>query len=98
MARFKVASCIELLPLFATDDVIGAVLLGPERIAEFKEIVPLLEARGFPKVDALMGGRYVPAIRAHFDHQYGLDRSGGQPLAPDGTEEFAKWRSRKHPA
>jgi hypothetical protein len=96
MARIKPSS-IESLPLFATDDVIGAVLLGPERVAEFKEMVPLLEARGFPKIDTLMGGRYVPAIRAHFDHQYGLDRNGDVPLTPDGTEHFDTWRSKQRP-
>lgn len=32
----------------------------------------LLEGRGFPKVDGLMGGRYVPAVRAFFDREYGL--------------------------
>jgi len=47
-------SNLESLPLFATDDAIGAALLGPKRVAEFKQIVPLLEARGLPKVDQLI--------------------------------------------
>jgi hypothetical protein len=85
------------LPLFADDASIGAVLLGPARAVEFKQMAPLLETRGLPKVCQLMGGRYLPAVRAFFDHQYGLlDRNGGAPLAPDGAEDFAKWRSRKH--
>ncbi len=66
------------LPLFAADDVIGAWLLGPNRLQEWQQIAPLLEARGLPKVDHLMGGRYTPAIVAFFDHQYGLDR---RPMA-----------------
>jgi hypothetical protein len=73
-------------PLFAIDDVIGAALLGPDRETEFEQIAPLLEARGTPKADELMGGRYVPGVRAFFDHQYGLDRGGAVPLAPDGVE------------
>jgi hypothetical protein len=89
-------SNLESLPLFATDDAIGAALLGPKRVAEFKQIVPLLEARGLPKVDQLMGGRYTRAVIAFFDHEYGLDRGGGDvPLAPDGTERFDQWRKQK---
>ena len=53
-------SNLESLPLFATDDAIGAALLGPKRVAEFKQIVPLLEARGLPKVDLKL-----PRLRGH---------------------------------
>jgi hypothetical protein len=95
MARAANASSIESLPLFATDEVIGAALLGADRVQEWRQIVPLLEARGLPKVDPLMGGRYVPAVRAYFDHQYGLDRNGSLPLAPDGTENFDAWRQKQ---
>jgi hypothetical protein len=87
------------LPLFAADDLIGAALLGADRVHEFQQMVPLLESRGFPKIDHLMGGRYVPAVVAYFDHQYGLDRSGALPLAPDGRENFDGWRRKpKRPA
>jgi hypothetical protein len=89
-------SNLESLPLFATDDAIGAALLGPQRVAEFKQIVPLLEARGLPKVDQLLGGRYTRAIIAFFDREYGLDRGGDAPLTPDGPEHFDKWRKQKH--
>jgi hypothetical protein len=78
----------ESLPLFATDAVLGAYLLGAERVQEFKQMVELLERRGFPKIDHLMGGRYTPAVRAFFDQQYGLDRGTALPLAPDGVEDF----------
>lgn len=87
---------LDALPLFVTDDVLGAALLGPERVTEWRQMAPLLEARGMPKVGDLMGGRYVPAIKAFFDHSYGLDRCGPPPLAPDGVEDFGSWRkSRK---
>jgi hypothetical protein len=94
-SRAGQTSNLESLPLFASDDAIGAALLGRERVAEFKQIVPLLEARGLPKVDQLMGGRYTRAVIAFFDHQYGLDRGGDVPLAPDGTERFDQWRKQK---
>lgn len=85
----------ESLPLFASDDAIGAVLLGSERVSEFQAMVPLLEARGLPKVDQLMGGRYVPAVRRFFDRLYGLDSGADDaPLAPDGTEDFEGWKTK----
>jgi hypothetical protein len=59
------------------------------------QIVTLLEARGFPKIDHLMGGRYVRAVIDFFDNQYGLNRGGASPLAPDGVEDFEKWRQRQ---
>jgi hypothetical protein len=95
MTRAAKATSVELLPLFATDDVIGAALLGPERVQEWRQIATMLEARGLPKIDQLMGGRYMPAVVAFFDHLYGLDRGGDAPLAPDGTENFETWRQKK---
>ena len=90
-------SSIKSLPLFATDDAIGAALLGKDRMQEWRQIAPILEARGLPKVDHLMGGRYVRAVVAFFDHQYGLDRDGTAPLAPDGVEDFDGWKQQKRP-
>ena len=86
---------IDCLPLFADDSSIGAALFGPERAREWPSIASLLESRGLPKIDQLMGGRYVPAVRAFFDHQYGLDSGGTPPLAPDGREDFDRWRRQK---
>jgi hypothetical protein len=90
------AFSLESLPLFATDDILGAALLGPERAREWQQIAPLLEPRGLPKFDPLMGGRYVPAVRACFDNLYGLNRNdGGAPLAPDGVEDFQSWKQKQ---
>jgi hypothetical protein len=87
------ATSVDHLPLFATDDLIGTALLGADRVQEWRQIAPLLETRGLPKVDHVMGGRYVPAVVAYFNHQYGLDHGGNVPLAPDGVE---KWKKQKH--
>jgi hypothetical protein len=88
---------LDQLPLFADDPSIGVALFGPDRAGEWSQIASLLEARGLPKIDALMGGRYVPALRAFFDHLYGLDRSMGKapPLAPDGVEDFEAWKKNR---
>jgi hypothetical protein len=32
-------------------------------------MVPLLEGRGFPATDHLIGGRYEPAVKAFFDRE-----------------------------
>jgi hypothetical protein len=75
---------IEDLPLFADDIALGLVLLGVRRAGEWSNIVPIYERRGFPKVDPVMGGRYVPAVRAFFDREYGV--GGAKLSAPDGIE------------
>ena len=89
------ALTLDQLPLFADDPSIGVALFGPDRAGEWRSIASLLEARGLPKIDALMGGRYVPAVRAFFDRDYGLSGSSA-PLAPDGPEELGAWKKRKH--
>jgi hypothetical protein len=86
---------LDSLPLFAADAAIGAMLLGPKRMREWPQIAPLLETRGLPKVDQMMGGRYVPAVIDFFDRQYGLNQGGAPPLAPDGVEDFEKWRQKQ---
>lgn len=85
------------LPLFADDASIGAALLGRDRAREWGAMAALLEARGLPKIDALMGGRYVPAVKAFFDRDYGLT-GVSPPLAPDGTEDLGAWKKRKRRA
>ena len=82
---------IEQLPLFANDREIGAALLGFERACEWKALAPLYERKGFPKIDPIMGGRYVPAIKAFFDYQYGLGSI--IPTASDGTDRPDTWKT-----
>jgi hypothetical protein len=87
------------LPLFADDATLGRALLGPDRAGEWRQMAPLLEARGLPTIDKLMGGRYVPAVKAFFDHLYGLDGAAAAPPMPDGVEELGSWKKkRKLPA
>ena len=78
---------LESLPLFAPDNLLGAALFGPDHVQEWCQLAPMLEARGLPKVDHLMGGRYKRAVVAFFDQQYGLDRDADAPFAPDGVED-----------
>ena len=61
---------LDKLPLFAGEEAVACALLGPGKTAEWRQIAPLLERRGFPTIDGLMGGRYTPAVKAFFDRGY----------------------------
>ncbi|MBR0934846.1 hypothetical protein [Bradyrhizobium jicamae] len=80
---------LDTLPLYATDEEIGEVVLGVERKGEFKGLAVLLERQGMPKISPLLGGRYVPAVKQFFDTYNGLSQS--VPARPDGTE--GEWTS-----
>jgi len=85
------------LPLFADEDAIGAAVLGPKRSCEWRALATLYERQGLPKIDPVMGGRYVPAVKAFFDHVYGLGASM-MPAAPDGIERPETWTKSKRRA
>jgi hypothetical protein len=84
------------LPMFADDAAIGQALLGTVRADEWPSLVPLYEREGFPRIDPVMGGRYVPAIKAFFDRQYGL--SSVAPTARNGIERPERWNAPKRRA
>lgn len=75
---------IDRLPLYATDEEIGEVVLGFEKRGEFVKLAVLLERQGMPKISPLLGGRYVPAVKQFFDTYNGLSQS--VPMRPDGVE------------
>lgn len=82
------------LPLFSPDEAIAAVFMGPGKTAQWRQIAALLEGRGLPKIDPMMGGRYVPAVKRFFDNEYKL--AEGPPLAaPDGPEELGSCKPRR---
>jgi len=84
-------SALDDLPLFADDRAIGQALLGTARAAEWQKIVPIYERRGFPAIDPNMQGRYVPAVRAFFDREYGL--AGATLSKPQGVERPDTWNA-----
>ena len=83
------------LPLFATDEEIGEAVLGRDRRREFADMAQLHERNGMPRMCPVWGGRYVPAVKAYFDAQYGL--SAAVPLAPNGVEGNFHGHSRRTP-
>jgi len=82
------------LPMFAHDDAIAIVFMGPGKTVEWRQIAALLEPRGLPKIDPMMGGRYVPAVKRFFDDEYKLT-AGPPSAAPDGPEELGSCKPRR---
>jgi hypothetical protein len=72
------------LALFACDEDIGEAALGYDRRKEFAGLAALYERDGMPKISSVWGARYVPAVKAFLDVQYGL--TAVAPLAPNGVE------------
>jgi hypothetical protein len=79
----RAAHTWDSLPWFASDEAIGEAALGRERRGEFHGLATLHERDGMPRINPVWGGRYVPAVKAFFDAQYGLT---AVPLAPNGIE------------
>lgn len=85
-------TALDTLPAFADDRELGRALMG-KRAGDWPHVAALLEGKGLPTIDTLMGGRYVPAVKAFFDRQNGLAAVG--PKKPDGVEDLGAWRNRR---
>jgi|UPI00068EC6CF hypothetical protein len=91
-----IGSPFDRLPLFATNDEIAIAIVGKKRACGSKRgALQILEARGFPRVDALHGGRPVPLIRKWYELHMGLNRSYVQATLEDGKENPDAWRSKR---
>jgi hypothetical protein len=88
------ARTIDSLSMFASDDEIAVIVMGPGKASEWRQVVTLLEPRGFPKLDAMMGGRYVPAVKHYFDNEYKLT-AGPAVGVPDGPEELGACKPKR---
>ncbi|MGY4355525.1 hypothetical protein ACVWZR_004571 [Bradyrhizobium sp. i1.3.1] len=86
---------LEQLPLFADERSLSEAVLGHGQYTHWRAVVTLLEGRGFPKIDGLMGGRYTRAVRAFFDREYGIGGATTPVIARDGPENLgAPWKKR----
>jgi hypothetical protein len=88
---------MDKLPLFADEEQISSALLGAGKTSHWRQIVPLLETRGFPTIDAVMGGRYTPAVKAFFDREYRL-HTPHQVAGRDGPEALGSWKNNRKTA
>lgn len=82
---------LDKLPLFASEEEVSTALMKPGKYMRWRQVAPLLEGRGFPKIDALMGGRYTPAIKDYFDRLYRVGRRND--VADRGEENWEAWRA-----
>ncbi|MEZ5785670.1 MAG: hypothetical protein R3D62_04105 [Xanthobacteraceae bacterium] len=83
--------------LYPSEEEVARLIMG-DRAREWPAKAIILEREGMPKVDAFMGGRYLPAVLQFFEARHGLDVTvspgatiAGRPrplvaLAPDGPE------------
>ena len=80
--------------LYVSEEQIAEVILGPGRLRDWRDRVPILERQGMPRIDPLMGGRYLPAVRAFFDRLNGVgDRQ--VPIRADGPEDWTCGKEQK---
>lgn len=79
-------------PLFANEEAIATLVLGKGKLREWRALAIVLERSGLPRTDPMTGSRYVPAVRAFFDHRHGLTGST-PPMAPDGVENWEALRN-----
>jgi hypothetical protein len=68
--------------LYPDEKELGRLILG-SRAATWPGVAAVWEKEGLPRVDALTGGRYYPAVQAFLDARYGL----GPPLSVGGPDE-----------
>lgn len=79
-------AALDRLPLFATDLEIGVAIVGKKYASLWKrDVIPVLERKGFPAWDPLHQGRPVPLVKRYYADYLGL--ATGFPTArPDGKE------------
>lgn len=85
---------LDQLPLFADEKSLSDAVLGRGKYTHWRAVVPLLERRGFPTIDGLMGGRYWPAVKAFFDREYNI-RGASQVSAPHQPAALGAYTGRR---
>lgn len=84
MARRSTNEKIRTQGLFPCEDEVARRL--SQDPAEWRAKAIVLEREGLPRVDALMGGRYWPAVMAWWHRRYGL--ASVEVSQPDGAENL----------
>ena len=75
--------------LYGSEADVSDMVLGPGRVREWRDKAIVLEREGLPKIDPLMGGRYLPAVRRWFDQRNGV-MPGNTSFRVSGTEKWPK--------
>lgn len=71
--------------LYPSEEEIARRVLGPCKAKDWAALAAVWEREGLPRIDALVGRRYWPAVRTWFDHRNGL-RQECVPASADGKE------------
>ncbi|WP_181172099.1 hypothetical protein [Mesorhizobium sp. B2-4-8] len=80
------SAALDKLPLFATDLQIAIAVVGKQNASRWKrEVLPVLEPRGFPRWDPLHEGRPVPLVKQFYALYFGITH--GFTLANPGGQE-----------
>jgi hypothetical protein len=81
------------LPLFATDDQLGAAIVGKAGARRWaKEVLPTL--RNFPPIDSRHQARPVPLVRKWYDSYLGVAEDF-QARAASGEENLDVWTKKR---
>lgn len=95
---------LDSLPMFASDRQIATALVGRSNADLWlKRTLPILESRGFPRIDALHDGRPVPLVKRYYDNYLGANASyvstgARTPENPEGWTENLRTRKLKRRA
>jgi hypothetical protein len=79
------------IALYASEEQVAELVLGPGHLRDWKDRAVILEREGLPKIDPMMGGRYLPAVRTFFDLRNGVYSNRSKPvlMKPDGKDNFS---------
>ena len=83
--------------LYCTEEETAEFVLGPGRLRDWRDRAIILERKGLPQIDPVMGGRYWPAVRAFFDRLNGLTDKR-VPAKADGPENFDQCQPKSLPS
>jgi hypothetical protein len=91
MLELRSMSASRKEPLYASEEQVAEMVFGPGHLRDWRDRAAILEREGLPKVDPMMGGRYLPAVRTFFDQRNGVILGqNGKPVlkVPDGKDNI----------
>lgn len=82
---------LDALPLFATDKEIAIAVVGRSNAENWRRnVLPILEGRSFPRIDALHGGRPVALVQQYYQAYLGI-ADAGVSTGADVKEDDEAW-------
>lgn len=88
---------LDRLPLFASDLEIAVAIVGKKYASLWKrDVIPVLESKGFPRWDPLHQGRPVPHVRQFYALYLGI--TAGFTIAPSPESQEREWVPKREKA